>query len=170
VRKSIERMLRQQRHTLDEILGQIRREFGAQLAPSRSALHRYGARFEDMMARTREIQAAAEVLVTELGEDVGDKAGALLAQAVTTLATDAAMRAQGAELSVEEVGQMARAARAVLETRRMSVAERQALRKAAREELIEEGKARLDALGKSRQIDPQILAAVVQAAYGLEAA
>lgn len=155
VRKSIERMLRSRRHTFDEMIAMIREEFGEAAAPSRSALHRYGARFEEMMSRTREIQAAAEVLVTELGEDVGDKAGALLAQAVTTLATDAAMRAQDSDLSVKEVGEMARAARAVLETRKMSLAERQALRKAGRDELLAEQAEKLDEMATAQGLGPE---------------
>lgn len=124
VRKSIEKMVRARRHTLDEIIAQIRNEFGDEQAPSRSSLHRYAGRFDEMTKRMREIQAASEVLVAEFGEDVQDKAGALLAQAVTTLATDAALVAQDKELSVKEVGELARAARAVLETRKMSLAER----------------------------------------------
>ena len=54
----------------------------------------------------REIQIASQVLVSEFGEDVDDKAGALLSQAVTTLATGVALRSNdNDEISIQEVGE-----------------------------------------------------------------
>lgn len=135
-RAFIEKLLRQGKHTLDEILDLIRQKFPAQPAPSRSSLGRYRQSFEEMSGRMRMIQEASQMLVSEFGEDVDDKAGALLTQAVTTLVTTCALEsnAADAELTTKEAGELARAARAVMEARTMSLKERKAIRQAYAEE------------------------------------
>ena len=94
--------------------------------------------FEELAGRMREIEAASAAMVGELGEGMGDRAGALLAQAVTTLATHAALNAHNDEkdLSIKEVAALARAAKAAMEARTMSVRERQTVEKAAQERLL----------------------------------
>ena len=84
-RKLIERLLREDRLTLNEMLDEIRAEFPVESIPSRSALGRAKKNFAEHARRMREVQAAAEVLVTELGEDKDDKAGAFMVQGITTL-------------------------------------------------------------------------------------
>lgn len=125
-RKYLEKLLREDRHTLDELLAALRAKFPT-ADVSRSGLHRYRASLEEMMGRMREIDTAATALVSELGEGVGDKAGALLAQAVTTLATNAALNAHGEDVSIKEVAELARAARAAMQARTMSLKEREAV-------------------------------------------
>ncbi|HBN8473903.1 TPA: hypothetical protein L3709_006097, partial [Pseudomonas aeruginosa] len=51
--------------------------------------------------------------------------------------------------------------------RSLSLKERQAVAKEARERLIEEQRAKLDELGRSGQVDQATLRKVIQAAYGL---
>ncbi|HEX5278165.1 MAG TPA: DUF3486 family protein [Fluviicoccus sp.] len=135
-RAFIEKLLRKDQHTLDEMLALIRKEFPAQGGPSRSSLGRYRQSFEEMSGRMRMIQEASQMLVSEFGEDVDDKAGALLTQAVTTLVTTCALEsnAADAELTTKEAGELARAARAVMEARTMSLKERKAIRQAYAEE------------------------------------
>ena len=147
-RKHLEKLMREDRLTLDELLAEMQQQFPS-VKVSRSGVHRYKAGFGEMMGRMREIETAAGALVDELGEGVGDKAGALLAQAVTTLAANAALNAHGAEkeLSIKEVGELARAARAAMQARTMSIKEREAVEDAARRRLLEEQKAKLDAMG-----------------------
>ena len=54
---------------------------------------------------------------------------------MTTLATGVALRSNdNDEISIQDVGDLARAARAVMQTRTMSIKERQAIRKAYAEE------------------------------------
>ena len=123
-RKHLEKLLREDRLTLDQLLAEMRAKFPT-ADVSRSGIHRYQQSFEEMVGRMREIEAAAGALVDELGEGVGDKAGALLAQAVTTLATNAALNAHGNEkVSIKEVGELARAARAAMQARTISIFER----------------------------------------------
>jgi hypothetical protein len=175
-RKFIEKLLREDRLTLNEMLDAIRTEYPTATIPSRSALGREMKNFADTAKQMRKIQAAAEVLVGEFGEDTDDKAGALLTQAITTLTTSAVLDQlnnldsndeEKEKLSIKDIGGMARAARAVIATRGMSVKQREEIKRLAREELIAEQKAKLDALGKTGEVDQAILNKVIKAAYGL---
>ena len=169
VRKRIEQFLRENRMTLDEMVAAIKAEFGADAAPSRSALHRFGEGFEEMMAEQRRIEAAAQAMVGELGDGIGEKSGALLAQAVTTLATKVAFRAhaQGDDVSIDEVRKLTIAARNALDGRRMSLNERKAIEQETRERTLRDQRDKLEALGKTGAIDPAIVAQVIKAAYDL---
>lgn len=152
-REYLEKLLREDRHTLDELLEALQEKF-PKADVSRSGIHRYRAGFDEMLGRTREIQSAAGALVDELGDGVGDKAGALLAQAVTTLATHAALNAhQKDEISIKEVTDLARAARAAMQARTMSLKEREAIEAHARRKLLEEQEANLQDVAKAQGMD-----------------
>jgi DNA polymerase III delta prime subunit len=166
-RQLLERLLREDRLTLDEMLAEVRRRFPASKAPSRSALHRYKASLEEMLGRMREIDLAARVVVTELGENANETAGALLAQAITTLATNAALRAHDDELTVKEIAQLARAARNAIEARKVNLQERQAIEGAARERLVRAQQQQLDAAAKTGRFDPETLKKIREEVYGI---
>jgi hypothetical protein len=143
-RSYLERLIREDNHTLDEILALVRERFPAAKAPSRSAVGRYSQQVSELAGRMRDIQAAGTALVTELGEDPNDRAGQLLVQAVTTLATHAALKATDADagdMSIKEIGQLARAAHATMQSRKMSLAERQEIARLAREQAVDEAAA-----------------------------
>lgn len=152
VREHIERRLREGKFTLDELIADLQASFPGEETPSRSALGRYSQGFEIMAGRMREIELGAAALVGELGEGVGDRAGALLAQAVTTLAANAALDAHSAEkgVTIKEVAALARAAKAAMEARTMSIRERQVIEKAAREKLLREQEANLQEAARSQ--------------------
>ncbi|MCY1312049.1 hypothetical protein D9M70_624310 [compost metagenome] len=98
-----------------------------------------------MNEKSRLFQEQAEAFVGALGEDSNDKTGALLVQAVSTLTYQAAMGAhENDEVTIKEVAALARAAKATMEARTLSVRERQAIEKAARERLLQEQAAELD--------------------------
>lgn len=147
VKKHIERRLREDRLTLSELIADLQTEFPDVKTPSRSALGRYGQAINEMIGHEREIGVAAEALVRELGENFDEKSGALLAQAVTTLASRAALsKLQSDEpLEISDVLDLARATKATQEARSLNLRERQTVAKLAREKLIEEQKAALDA-------------------------
>ncbi len=149
VRTHIEKRLRENRLTLDELFADVREAFpDLSVAPSRSALGRYRMGFEEVMSTQRAMSTAASALVAELGEDFDDKSGALLAQAVTTLATRAAFDQLGNESAeIGDVLDLARAAKAAQESRSLNLRERQTVAKLAREKLLEEQKAKLEAMG-----------------------
>lgn len=169
VRQHLERRLREDRLTLDELIDDLRAAFPEAQAPSRSSLHRYKANFDELTGRMREIEAGAAAMIGELGEGVGDRAGALLAQAVTTLATNAALAAHGSDkdLSIKEVASLARAAKAAMEARTLSVRERQAVEKAAQERLLREQNQKLEQMNKSGALTPETLASIRQEIYGI---
>lgn len=154
VRSHIEQLLRDDRLTLDEMLENIRAKFPQTDAPSRSSLYRYRAGFEEMTQSLREIETASRVLVDELGDGIGDKAGALLAQAVTTLATRAAFNAhERDDISIKEVGELSRAARAAMQARTMSLKERQEIEKVTRDKLLREQESNLQKEAKAQGLD-----------------
>ncbi|MDT4841353.1 hypothetical protein FQZ97_752050 [compost metagenome] len=145
VKAYIQKLLREDRMTLDEMLGDIRKRFPNEKAPSRSALGRFKVGFEQLNEKSRLFQEQAEAFVGALGEDSNDKTGALLVQAVSTLTYQAAMGAhENDEVTIKEVAALARAAKATMEARTLSVRERQAIEKAARERLLQEQAAELD--------------------------
>lgn len=167
-RAFVERLLREDRHTLDEMLAAIRERF-PDATVSRSGLHRYKASVEELAGRMREIDRAAQALVGELGEDIGDRAGALLANAVTTLATNAALRAnESDDVSIDEVRKMAVAAKNALDTRRISLAERRTIAQEAREALQREQSAKLDKIVKEAGLSDDVAATFRRKVLGLK--
>ena len=169
VRAHIEKRLRENRLTLDELFADVREAFpDLSEAPSRSALGRYRMGFEEIMQTQRAMSTAASALVAELGEDFDDKSGALLTQAVTTLATKATFsQLNQDELDIGDVLDLARAAKAAQEARSLNLRERRAVAEEARRKLLEEQRAKLDELGKTGEVAPEVLARVIKAAYDL---
>lgn len=159
VRATIDKLIRQGKLTLDEMVVYVRRQHGEENTPSRSALGRYSAAQEELLGRMREIDAAARVVVEELGENADDRAGGLLVQSITTLATNAALRAQtptdGEEPSIEEIRKLARAAKDVIDARTKNRKERQEIERIAREKLLQEQGERLDAIAGERGMDAE---------------
>lgn len=170
-RQYLEQLIRQGRHTLDELLADVRAKF-PQADVSRSAIHRFSVPFKEMLERMHQQQAMAGILVQELGEDPDDKAGALMVQAITTLTTQASVMQAGAEeVDIDAVQKLARAAKDVIAARKVSRQERLAIEADAeergRKKLLAEQEARFNALGESGDVDAGTLAKVIKAAYGL---
>ncbi len=152
-RKFLEKLLREDRLTLDELKAALNEKFPTE-AVSRSAINRYREGFAELTGRMRDIETAANALVDELGEGVGDKAGALLAQAVTTLAVNASLNAQNRDdVTIKEVGELARAARAAMQARTMSMKEREAHEEAGRRKLLAEQESNLQEVAKAQGMD-----------------
>lgn len=145
-RQFIEKLLREDRLTLNEMLDEIRAEFPTATIPSRSALGRYHKNFEDEAREFRKIAAASEILVKEFGEDPDDKGGMLLAQAVQAVVTQRALTElknagddpEKPRMDISEVGALARAARAAIMTKEKAMENREEVRRQAREELLKE--------------------------------
>lgn len=170
-REHIERLLRGDRLTLDEIIAELQARFPGEAAAdvSRSALHRYERGFAELTSRMREIEAVSSAVVGELGEGVGDKAGALLAQAITTLATNAALRAhESDDISVDEIRKLARAAKDAMDTQRVGVNVRKAIADEARQALLREQAKKLENIVKSNGISAEKAEALRKQVLGLE--
>ncbi|MDO5290228.1 MAG: DUF3486 family protein [Pseudomonadota bacterium] len=176
VKAHLNRRLREGRLTLDELIADLRKAFPEQAGqgelPSRSALHRHSVSVREIVAHEREMQVAAEALVGELGEDFDAKSGALLAQAVTTLASKRALQEverarDGQTLDISDVLDLARAAKVAQEARSLNWRERRAVAEEAKRKLLQEQRAKLDELGKAGEVPPEVLARVIKAAYDL---
>lgn len=97
VRVRIEQLLKEDRHTLDELIGVLRAEFPTeQQLPSRSALGRYSQRFEEIGARMRESREVAKVWVDRLGSEPQGDIAKLVMELLRTLAFDATLELQDA--------------------------------------------------------------------------
>jgi hypothetical protein len=161
VRSHIERRLRENRLTLDELIADLQEHFPRQDKPSRSAIGRYKVSFEQMVRRLREQEAMSRLLVEELGENPDERAGALMVQSVTTLVNHATFAAQNEEdVDIEDVRKLARAAKDVLQARKASLEERRSIEKEARERLLQEQEQRLEEMrgsdGMSEQLEDRI--------------
>ena len=171
VRATIERLIRQRRLTLDEIVTFVESQHGEGASPSRSAIGRYAKSVEVMMGRMRDIDTASRAIVEELGESPDDKAGALLVQSITTMATDVALRmhdAEGEEApSVEDVRKLARAAKDVIGVRKVNRQERQEIAELARQKLLAEQKANLDKVGRRRGMSAETQKEIINEILGV---
>lgn len=161
VRSHIERRLRENRLTLDELIADLQEHFPAADKPSRSAIGRYKVSFDQMVRRLREQEAMSRLLVEELGENPDERAGALMVQSVTTLVNHATFAAQNEEdVDIEDVRKLARAAKDVLQARKASLEERRSIEKEARERLLQEQEQRLEEMrgsdGMSEQLEGRI--------------
>jgi hypothetical protein len=173
IRQLYERMFREDRHTLDEIHA-AGRELAAKLGvdqeavPSRTGLHRYRAKFDEMSKRLREQRAMAELVVGELGDGIGEKSAALLSEAVNTLVTHVALEMQDDnEATVEDARKLARAAKDAVQVQRVSRQEREEIARAAVEKAMKAQRSKIEALGKSGALDADSVALVIRAAYDL---
>lgn len=162
-RKFLEKLMREDRHTLDELLTAVRTKFpDAQV--SRSSIHRHRAGYEELVKGMREQQAIASLVVSELGENPDDKAGALLVQTITTLTNQVALTAAGeGEVDVETVRKLARATKDVLAARRVDRQERLAIRQEGRDELLAEQRAKLEAMPNKGGVTADTKAAIREA-------
>ena len=150
-RRFIFKMLEEDRLTLNEMMDEIRAEFPIDCIPSRSALGREKKSYAEEAKQFREIAAASEVLVKEFGEDPDDKGGMLLAQAVQAVVTNRALDEltndgedpEKPKMDIDDVGALARAARAAIMTKSKAMENRDEIRRQAREELLKEQDANL---------------------------
>lgn len=172
VKKRIQQLLRENRLTLEGLVATLQTEFPEQTGlPSKSSVGRYNASIKTIVAREREISIATEALVGELGENFDSKSGALLAQAVTTLANRVAFAAlertdedgAAAAMDISDVLDLARAAKTVQEARSLNYKERRAVADDARQKLLQQQKEKLEALGNKGGVTNEAKRAIREA-------
>ncbi|ECW0050644.1 DUF3486 family protein [Salmonella enterica subsp. enterica] len=157
IRSHIERRLRENRLTLDELIEDLRTAFPqTSELPARSTLGRYKKSFDEVVGRMREQQQMARMLVDELGENPDERAGQMLVQSVTALINHAAMLAQDEqEPDIDTVRYLARAAKDALQARKISFDERLAYEKKGQEKLLAEQQENLKAVARERGMDKE---------------
>lgn len=161
VRSHIEKRLRENALTLDELIADLHEQFPSADKPSRSALGRYRVGFEGMVSRMREQETMSRLLVAELGENPDDRAGALMVQSLTTLVNHATFAAQEDDkVAIEDVRKLARAAKDVIQARKASMDERKQIERDTRERMLGEQNKRLEEMrgtdGMSEQLENRI--------------
>lgn len=151
-RAFIEQLLREDCHTLDEMLAAIRERFPDEPAAevSRSSLHRYDQGFKDMVEDMRQFDRMAQTVVGEIGDKIGEKSGALLAQSIKTLVQGVVFREkQKGDVSVHDAGKLARAAADAARVERVTLDVRRDIEAAAREKQLREQQDRLSSVVKT---------------------
>ena len=173
-RARIEQLLDEDRWTLDEVFETVKLEF-PEADFSRSGLHRYQPEYTQMRERMREIERVSDALVGGLGEGGADKANRLLAQAVTTAVTHAALKLQTREdegdegVSMQELKDLSLAAGRAMKAQRLATEEALVIEKTVRERVLREQREKIEALGRSGAVDPAAVKIVIREAYGIEA-
>lgn len=136
---------------------------------SKSALQRYGSPFEQRMAQLKMASEQARALV-DAAPDEEDKLGSAVVrmtqEKIFNLLMELDIKADNVDVNklfknAAEIG------KASVAHKRFSMEARAALKEEARRELLEEQRAKLDALGQSGEVDQATLAKVIKAAYGL---
>ena len=136
---------------------------------SKSALQRYGSPFEQRMAQLKMASEQARALV-DAAPDEEDKLGSAVVrmtqEKIFNLLMELDIKAEDVDVNklfknVAEIG------KASVAHKKFGFEARAALKEEARRELIAEQRAKLDELGQSGEIDQEMLAKVIKAAYGL---
>ena len=151
VKAYIQKLLRDDCMSLNDMLADIQARFPNEKAPSRSALGRFKLGFDLLTEKARQHREQAEAFVGAFGEDTSDKTGALLVEAISTLAYQAAMGAhEKDDVTTKEVADLARAAKNTMQARTLSMKERLAAEQAGRDRLLREQSAELDSAVKAK--------------------
>jgi len=164
-RARLEALLREDTHTLDEMVAIIKAEFPGETV-SRSSVHRYDAQIRSFTEKMQEMETHARVIADKYGRN--EETGHLLSQAVMTLTTDTALSlmASGAA-ELKDVQKLAQTARTAVQVKQVSLNVRKQIETETREKVLAEQKAKIEALEKTGAIDAAGLKTVMQAAFGL---
>lgn len=157
VKNHIERRIAEGRMTLDELIAELRQNFPDEAAdgelPSRSAVGRYGQKLERRLSAIRASTEAAKIIQAQAGDDKDARSEALTALIQTEL-FEAILDMQEAtddEIdSADRVGMLSTAAKNIATLTRSSVNLKQfqaKVEEATRKQLLEEQRAKLDAMG-----------------------
>ena len=177
IKSYIEAMLATSAQTLDELISDLQQRFPAEASagqlPSRSAVHRYGAKLDRRLAAIKASTEAARLISEQAGDSKDARSEALTALVQTEL-FEAILSLQEADDpdvdTAERVGLLSSAAKNIATLSRSSVNLKlfQAkVEEAARKRLLEEQRAKLDELGKTGEVPADVLARVIKAAYDL---
>mgnify|MGYP001436846283 CR=1 FL=1 len=127
---------------------------------SKSALNRYGQNFEDRLAALKLASEQAKAIVEASPDDEGAVNDSLMRLVQERLFN--MLLAEDAKVDLPK------AARAIAELGRATIQQKKfAIEQNARKQLIQEQRQKLDELGKSGEVEVEILNKVIQAAYGL---
>lgn len=172
-RAYIEKLLDEDRWTLDEVFEAVKDRF-PEADFSRSGLHRYQPEYTQMRERMREIERVSDALVGGLGEGGAEKANRLLAQAVTTAVTHAALKLQSRDddgddaVSMSELKDLSLAAGRAMKAQRLATEEALAIAQEARNRLLREQQERLSSTVKAGGLSQEFADTLRKQVLGIE--
>lgn len=173
IKSYIEAMLATGAQTLDELISDLQERFPAEAKagdlPSRSALHRYGAKLDRRLSAIRASTEAARMIREHAGDNQDARSEALTALVQTELfeAILSLQEADDEDLDPgERIGMLSAAAKNIATLTRSSVNLKKfqaEVEEATRKKLLEEQRAKLDALGNKGGVTPETKAAIREA-------
>ncbi len=166
LRAELDRLLREDRFSLDEVLAHLRQlaKNPAEL-PSRSGLGRYAQQFQTLSDRMRRSQEIADRLIAECGPQISDGKGfQVLVHGFQSLAFDAlANVAEGETVDWENLSFLARAISSVASATKADTD--RALK--VRQETAKQAAAAVDKIGKARGITADTVEEIRRAVLGV---
>lgn len=167
VRDRVGAMIRENRLTLDEIVEQLREQFGD--APSRSALHRYKQNAEEAIAKQREMESISQVWVREIKDEPDGKMGRMIIELLRTVAMQSALNAQSKDdVDPKHLAHLARAFNLIESTTKRQAENRALLRNEIRQELLAEQDEKLKAAVKATGLSAETADALRRQILGIE--
>jgi Protein of unknown function (DUF3486) len=174
VKAHIEGVLAAGKLTLDELIADLQARFPAQKSelPSRSAIHRYGQKLERRLSAIRASTEAAKLIQEQAGDDKDARSEALTALVQTEL-FEAILQLQEADEPDTEPGDrvamLSMAAKHIATLSRSSVNLKKfqaEVEERTRKAVLEEQRAKLDAMGSKGGVTEETKAAI-RAALGI---
>lgn len=168
VRKLIEKMLVEDRHTFDEIVEAVRHAHPDQIIPSRSAIHRYGQRLHRRLDAIRASTEASRIISEQVGDEKDTRSEAIIALVQSEFFEVIVNLQESQEVDeVERVKLLSAAAKNIATLTRASVT-----LKTYQAEVADKIRDRLDALekdaeGKKGGFDLDTLRRVREEIYGI---
>lgn len=172
IKAYIEGKLADGRLTLDKLIKDLQAQFPAEAEsgelPSRTAVHRYGQKLERRLAAIRASTEAAKIIRAQAGDDLDARSEALTAMIQSEL-FESIISLQEADEEMdpgERVGLLASAAKNIATLTRSSVALKKYQAEAeerARQALLAEQKAKLDAMPSNGGVTEATKAAIREA-------
>lgn len=177
VKTYCEGLIAEGRLTLDEMIANLQQRFPAEQAagvlPSRSAMQRYGPKLERRLTAVKAFTDAA-IAIDAHATDKGDARSAALTAIVQQELFDAVINLADASDPdadpAERVAMLSNAAKNIATLARSSVNTKQfqaRVEAETRKAVLAEQRAKLENLGKTGAIAPEVLAQVIKAAYDL---
>lgn len=172
IKSYIEAMLATGAQTLDELIDDLQARFPAEARagslPSRSAIHRYGSKLDRRLAAIKASTEASLLIRQHAGDSQDARSEALTALVQTELfeAILALQDADDAEDPGERVGMLSAAAKNIATLTRSSVNLKKfqaEVEESTRKRLLEEQRAKLDALGSKGGVTAETKAAIREA-------
>ena len=166
-RSEVDRLLRDGRHTLDEILAHLRTLGNGDI--SRSALGRYKKDFDTVAKRLRESREVVEQLTVELGPQVTEgRHGRLLVESLRALTFDVLLpKLHGEETDTKELFFLAQSIKAMSQAARQDQDFETKIREQAAAEAKRSAASAAEDVGREQGLSAQTVEAIKASILGV---